>query len=709
MPRTHFAASALPLVLLLGGAACAGAPRPSSAPVPLPVPVAAVDSTPAPAPEKADETFAIERVPNGTVGRELLGGATYDLPVEANQWVASEVSFLTTQRHDVVARWLERGDRYSSFVQETFAAAGIPRDLHHLAMVESGYQPTARSRAGAVGMWQFMAGTGRGAGLRIDDQVDERMDPVRSTRAAARHLRELWNDFGHDWALAAAAYNAGGGRITRGLQSLGATNFWDLAERGTLAEETRRYVPRLYAVTIIAKDPARFGYARPAGVARPFAFDSVRVDLATPLPVLAQAGSISLAELADMNPHLYRGIAPPYYWVWVPKGSGAATQQAYAASEFHRRGGFASYTLRRGEDAAKVAQASDLTLDQLRDLNLGINVDRLVAGDRVRLYADAARALDARPVDRVARRDDDADDGDARNDRESGLVRTRTRRSSDDADAPRSARSSRESADGDVPAARSARRETSADSDAASSRRAERSERLARRSDEEDRPALARSVPTGRPRKDADEPQSSTRRSESRRTDDADSNHGRRADGDESSRSRRSDADGSNRSRGSGDEGSTRGRRADEGARLAGSPVMRHTVEDGETLTSIARRYGVSVAKIREANDLGEGARIHEGQRLRIPRAATAAGDDEGTRSERRRTGGGEAGERRESASRRRTVEHEVQRGETLFGIARQYDTTVAAIREANDLGADAVLQPGQKLRIPRPASTGER
>jgi len=402
MPRARFASSILPLAVIAAWtSACAGAPPRPALPVPVaeaePAPVAA-PSEPAPPAEKVEEAVAAApafySVPSG---RELLGNASYDLPVVANQWVASEVSFLVNQRHDVVGRWLERGGRYAAFVRETFAAAGIPRDLHHLAMVESGYQPTVRSRAGAVGMWQFMAGTGRGMGLRIDDAVDERMDPVRSTRAAARHLRALWRDFGGDWLLAAAAYNAGGGRISRGLRGASATGFWELAERGDLAQETRRYVPRLFAVAIIAKDPARFGYAPPAGPARPFEFDSIQLDLPTPLPVLAKAGGLLLGELADLNPHLVRGEAPPFYWVWVPKGSGAALLQAYRASDFRRRGGLASYTLRAGEDAAAVAQAGGLTLDEVRDLNLGVAVDRLGRGDRIRLYADAVRALQARP------------------------------------------------------------------------------------------------------------------------------------------------------------------------------------------------------------------------------------------------------------------------------------------------------------------------
>jgi membrane-bound lytic murein transglycosylase D len=732
-----FRARAIALALMLAGAAaCTPAPYRVAQPAPAPSPVAVPDSAvPAAAPEKVDEGFALERVQNGAVGRELLGSATYDLPVEPNQWVATELSFLVNQRHDVVGRWLERSDRYSAFVQETFAAAGIPRDLHHLAMVESGYQPTARSRAGAVGMWQFMAGTGRGMGLRIDDQVDERMDPVRSTRAAARHLRQLWDDFGHDWALAAAAYNAGGGRISRGLRDFGSNSFWDLAVRGNLAEETRRYVPRLYAVTIIAKDPARFGYARPAGLVSRFEFDSMQVDLPTPLPVLARAGGISLAQLADLNPHLYRGTVPAYYWLWVPKGSGPALQQAYAASEFRRRGGYAWYTLRRGEDAAKVALAANLTVDQLRDLNLSANVDDLGRGDRVRLYADAARALDARPVERLASRDDDGDPGDG-DSRASG--RRRAARSSDDGDAPRRARpsdddgdsqprrstSARRASDDDTSSrARTAssdtRRTRSADGDESSrgarSSDADESSRRARSSNGDDSPRRARSA-------DGD---ASSSRARSPAGDDS-PRRARASDGDESPRRSRAadDDDSPRRSRGSdGDDSGRESRRTASGERLA----ARHTVEDGETLYAIARKYDVTVAALREANDLGERSTLQPGQRLRIPRSSASStasrdADDSRTSDRRRDTGvssssrtasrAGDGGEssstRRAAASRARVAEHVVKSGETLWSIARSYDTTVDAIRDANDMRPDTVLQPGQKLRIPRRAAADD-
>src|SRR5690606_3686026 len=247
------------------------------------------------------------------------------LPVEANSWVEAELDFLVQERRDVIARWLERGSFYEEFIKAELRRQGVPTDLFHLAMIESGFIPTARSRAGAVGFWQFMPATARAMGLRIDASVDERMDPVRSTRAAARHLRDLQRSMGN-WALAAAAYNAGPGRINRSLQAHDAKDFWELAERGDLAAETKHYVPRLYAMTVIAHRSAEFGFH--TSRSESFAFDSVYVEYATPLTVLADIGGVKLADLQKLNPHLIRGITPAGYWVWVPSSRGPEIQRA---------------------------------------------------------------------------------------------------------------------------------------------------------------------------------------------------------------------------------------------------------------------------------------------------------------------------------------------------------------------------------------------
>jgi membrane-bound lytic murein transglycosylase D len=649
---------ALSFALLLGTAACATTPRAPAAPAPVARP-----AQPAQAPEQIQESFEIAAAPARPVRRDLLGSARYDLPLEANRWVEMELDFLVGQRRAVIGRWLERADRYEGFVQETFASYGIPRDLHHLAMVESGYLPTARSHAGAVGMWQFMTGTGRGMGLRIDDVVDERMDPVRSTHAAARHLRQLHREFRGDWALAAAAYNAGSGRINRGLGRFGVTNFWDLAERGDLAQETRHYVPRLYAVTIIGRDRARFGYPVPAGPAKTYRPDSIRVDVETPVAELARIAALNVTELAELNPHLHRGIAPANYWVWAPRGSGSAIQAAFDTSAFRRAGGYAWYTLRAGEDVAQVAAAAGIPVERIRELNLSAALERLGRGDRVRLPAQLARTLDARPAPAVERGrlastsdeprgpstpEMDAARAEARRARAARREEERLREAhrAEEREAQRAEQreaaarrlAAREAEAASKEEERSTRRAATAD---AEPKEDERSSRGA--AAESDTPRTRRALPdSSRPRRA--ERSDSTRRDSTSRT-------AERADSSTRTPSRRSETRDSTRRADANEKPSTstrrdsttrtaarRTERADSTTRTAARRTERadssasrtpsrrtHTVEAGETLRGIAAKYEVTTVQLREANDIPAGKGVEVGQRLRLPRAAVSS------------------------------------------------------------------------------------
>jgi membrane-bound lytic murein transglycosylase D len=387
-PATVFRGPALPLVCTLFVAACSTAPAKRTT---------LLGHLPTVSIEELGVGPDIEESPVAPVAAGLLGEVDYDLPLEANTWVEAELDYLVRQRRSVIERWMNRGDFYEAYLKETLAAYGLPTDLYHLAMIESGFQPTVRSRAGAVGLWQFMPATGRMEGLRVDSIVDERMDPVRSTHAAARHLTRLHRQY-RNWPLAAAAYNAGSGRISRGMQNFAVDNFWDLAVHGDLADETKHYVPRLYAMTIIARDRPRFGFAPPGPERERFAYDSLLVDLETPLSELAAFGEVSLEELTRFNPHLIRGTTPSGpYWVWAPPGRGEALQQAFLDSDFRRGGGYAPYTVRRGDSLGGIAQAAGVPAARIRDINPGVDFDRLRVGARLRLPRGAAQALSARP------------------------------------------------------------------------------------------------------------------------------------------------------------------------------------------------------------------------------------------------------------------------------------------------------------------------
>lgn len=217
-------------------------------------------------------------------------------------------------------RWLGREGLYRDLILTELEAAGLPEELLYLAMVESGFSPTAVSRAGAVGLWQFMAATGRAEGLRIDDWVDERRDPVAATRAAIAHLTMLHNQLG-DWALAAAAYNSGLGRVRRTRGTSGA-GYFDLTLAGRLPAETRSYVPLILAASHVARNREFYGFTE-VPAEPPLEYDTVHVEGRTRLSVLAGVTDVPLAELTTLNAHLVRGAAPPGrgYAVRVPAGT----------------------------------------------------------------------------------------------------------------------------------------------------------------------------------------------------------------------------------------------------------------------------------------------------------------------------------------------------------------------------------------------------
>lgn len=183
----------------------------------------------------------------------------FDVPVHVNKEVKNYVTYFSTERKKVMQRWLARAPQYLPMIRGIFQEYGLPEDLAYLAMIESGFNPNARSSAGAVGMWQFIKGTGRRYGLVIDNHVDERLNPEKSTRAAAKYLLDLYKRFG-SWYLSAASYNCGEMRVQRELGKSNKRNFWELSANKCLPNETKNYVPQMIAATIIAKNPEKFGF-----------------------------------------------------------------------------------------------------------------------------------------------------------------------------------------------------------------------------------------------------------------------------------------------------------------------------------------------------------------------------------------------------------------------------------------------------------------
>ena len=246
----------------------------------------------------------------------------YDLPVVLNEQVKFFLDQFMTSHRGVFARWLARSGRFLPMIQEELDKAGLPLDLCYLPMIESGYRVTAYSPAKAVGAWQFIPGTGKMYDLTINKEVDERRDPVKSTRAAIRFLSDLYEDF-QSWPLALAAYNAGGGRIRSAIKKAGSSDFWELAKSPYLPSETKYYVPKLMAAVIVAKNPGKYGFDEIEYEA-PLAFETVQVPRSTPLAAVALAAGTDLEEIYNLNRHLRKPLTPndqKYCQICVPVGT----------------------------------------------------------------------------------------------------------------------------------------------------------------------------------------------------------------------------------------------------------------------------------------------------------------------------------------------------------------------------------------------------
>jgi membrane-bound lytic murein transglycosylase D len=464
--------------------------------------------------------------------KSVSNAATWDIDVStfnSHNRVQYYLNFFQTKGRERMGVWLTRMPRYEPMIRERLQREGLPGDLVYLALIESGFSNSATSRSRAVGMWQFMKGTAKLYGLRVDSWVDERRDPYRATDAAVRHLKMLNDRFGSLY-LAAAAYNAGAGKVSRGLVRLPDdeadtvntdATFFRLYDTRLLRRETKDYVPKLIAAALIAKVPARYGFE--VTKVDPPAYDSIIVPTMTGLDVIARLADTTVAAIRELNPQYLRLATPPGVpsIVRVPSGRGASTETGYAALPASRRVTFVEHVVARGETLGGIARRYR------------------VSG---RLLADANPKLKARRL----------------------------------------------------------------------------------------RPGQIVVVPTG------------------------------------------------------GAISSSVARRiSDQAAPPDASPSGFHRVRYGETLSSIAKDFGVSQRDLKRWNELRPEGRIAAGQRLRVapPKLRTApptAAD---------------------SAAAART--HVVRRGETLKGLARRYGVSVQALRDANGLSERQPLKAGKSLRIP--------
>lgn len=303
------------------------------------------------------------------------------IPLIRTPRVERHIRYFQTSKRDHFDQWLARLNHYKPLVEKIFAQFQLPADLIFLSLVESGFNPKAYSRARAAGPWQFMKATARLYGLRVDEYVDERRDPIKSTVAAARYLRDLYDLFG-TWPLAMAAYNAGERKILRALRKARAETFWEIAQTKFIRRETREYVPRFMAAAIIAKNPDQYGFEPAAPPAHEF--EEIVVSRPLHLRAIAAAAGLPYEELRRLNPELRRDVTPPgdpAYHLKVPAGSRGAVEQALASVKTWtkpvvlakartirpNRNGL--YRVRMGDSLSAIAKRFRITVEELKARN----------------------------------------------------------------------------------------------------------------------------------------------------------------------------------------------------------------------------------------------------------------------------------------------------------------------------------------------------
>ena len=443
------------LLLLLLLPACAGRNSLPDQPVPV---VEPADPAPVPSDRRTAEASAVATVAAEEIAAEarLAADSAADAAVLDRLALASDsgpgvldgtggadavswdIDVVTWSDHDRVQYyldffqgpgrermnvWLGRLPRWEPMIRARMADQGMPGDLVYLALIESGFANTAVSRARATGMWQFMRATGRGYGLRVDSWVDDRRDPWKATIAAARHLKDLQARFGSLY-LAAAAYNAGAGKVSRGLRRIGPApvgpaaedeipedavavadpqdaeavveeeeeeeagpsdaDFFRLYDTRLIRRETKDYVPKLIAAAIIAKEPSRYGFA-PANPLAPLVYDSIIVPDMTGLDVLARLAGTTTAVLRELNPRYLRLATPPgeRSMVRIPAGTGDAVRVAYAELPPSRRVTYVEHRVARGETLSGIAKRYRVSVASIRDANRSARGKYLKVGTRL--------------------------------------------------------------------------------------------------------------------------------------------------------------------------------------------------------------------------------------------------------------------------------------------------------------------------------------
>ena len=312
-------------------------------------------------------TFPVDPKLKDKVAEELRATVS-QLPLEVTDAVLSYINFFSTGHgHKVLISGLRRAGRYRPLIQRILDEEGVPQELIYLAQAESGFLPRVISRAKAAGMWQFVLQRGREYGLSQTSDTDERFDPEKATRAAARHLRDLYKHYG-DWYLAMAAYNCGPGNIDKAVERTGYADFWELRRRNVIPKESSNYVPVILAMTIMVKNAKEYGLEN-LEAEPPLEYDTVEISAPTHLQLAADLSDWPLPQIRDLNPALLKNIAPAGASLRVPKGTGSALAAVLETIPAGKRASSRAHRVADGETLETIARRYRVTGSSIASVN----------------------------------------------------------------------------------------------------------------------------------------------------------------------------------------------------------------------------------------------------------------------------------------------------------------------------------------------------
>lgn len=316
--------------------------------------------------------------------REQVAATVSSLPLSVNDTVLGYINYFSRRGNGTIKAGMQRSGKYRPMIQRILDEEGVPQELIHLAQAESGFIPRAMSRKAAGGMWQFLTWRGQQYGLMQTRFTDERMDPEKATRAAARHLRDLFNQFG-DWYLAIAAYNCGPGAVEKAVERTGYADFWELRSIGALPAETTNYVPIILAMTIMEKNAADYGLEG-IQLLPALEYDTVDLTSNTSLALISDITDTPLTELAALNPAVLKSIAPENYALRVPKGTAKQLVAALQMIPNERRAAWRMHRVAIGETLASIGRQYGIAPASIIAAN-SLEADEAIEGDRLLIPA----------------------------------------------------------------------------------------------------------------------------------------------------------------------------------------------------------------------------------------------------------------------------------------------------------------------------------